>query len=88
MRLLCLDDKTQRKSLKVIQELENIDDECDEKGIAFVRIDNIDEAREYGLDTLPVLVYFEDEIPYVYHGDLMKEEEVRNFYISTFLGNL
>lgn len=49
-------------------ELENIDDECDQNDIAFVKIDNDAEAKEYGIDTLPVLIYFEKRIPYIYEG--------------------
>ncbi|XP_018017937.1 uncharacterized protein LOC108674456 isoform X2 [Hyalella azteca] len=69
-------DREQRKSKKVLAELESIDDECDAKGIMFVKINDPDEAKEYGLDVIPALVYFESEIPYIYEGDLMKEEEV------------
>ncbi|KAF2367458.1 Thioredoxin domain [Trinorchestia longiramus] len=69
-------DREQRKSKKVLAELETIDDECDTKDIMFVKINDPDEAKEYGLDTIPALVYFESEIPYIYEGDLMKEEEV------------
>lgn len=50
-------------------ELENIDDECDANGIAFVKIDNDEEAKEYGIDNIPTLVYFEKKIPHVYEGN-------------------
>ncbi|XP_063877640.1 uncharacterized protein LOC135109832 isoform X16 [Scylla paramamosain] len=69
-------DKDSRRSRKVLAELENIDDECDGRGVYFVKIDNYAEAIEYGIDTIPTLVYFESEIPYIFEGDLMKEEEV------------
>lgn len=59
-----------------MNELENIDDELEKEGIVIVRIDNAAEAKEYGLDHLPALVYFEDKIPAIYEGDLMNEEEV------------
>lgn len=64
------DDKDQRRSKKVLAELENIDDECDEKNIVFVKIDNEEEAKEYGIETIPSLLYFESEIPYIYEGKL------------------
>lgn len=70
------DDKDQKKSQKVIAELENIDDECDQNNIVFVKIDNDDEAKEYGIDQLPSLVLFENKIPHLYEGDLTKEEEL------------
>lgn len=57
-------------------ELENIDDECDKNDIAFVKIDDDKEAKEYGIDTIPTIVLFERRIPHIYEGDLMKEEEL------------
>lgn len=56
--------------------MENIDDECDSLGITFVKIDNIDEAKEYGVDDMPGLLYFEKGIPTVYEGRLEDEEAV------------
>ncbi|XP_045469599.1 uncharacterized protein LOC123677131 isoform X3 [Harmonia axyridis] len=69
-------DKDQKKSQKVLAELENIDDECDQNKIAFVKIDNDEEAKEYGIDSVPTLVYFEKGIPNVYEGDLLKEDDL------------
>lgn len=71
-----LDDKNQKKSQKILVELENIDDECDENDIAFVKIDDPEEAKEYGIDNIPSLVLFERKIPNLYEGDLLKEEEL------------
>lgn len=62
-------------------ELENIDDECDQNNIVFVKIHDIAEAREYGIDNLPSLVYFEKKIPHLYEGDLMNEEELLGWLI-------
>lgn len=59
-----------------MEELENIDDECDSLGVTFVKIDNIDEAKEYGIDSVPSLLYFEKGIPTVYEGRLEDEESV------------
>lgn len=70
------DDNNDKKSDKVLAELENIDDECDQLGISFVKIDNLEEAKEYGIETLPKLLYFEKGIPTVYEGNLEKEEEL------------
>ncbi|GFG32944.1 hypothetical protein Cfor_05504, partial [Coptotermes formosanus] len=74
-------DKDQKKSQKVLLELENIDDECDSNGIAFVKIDNDEEAKEYGIDNIPTLVYFEKKIPHVYEGDLLREEELLGWLV-------
>lgn len=60
----------------MLEELENIDDECDSLGITFVKIDNFDEAKEYGIDSVPSLLYFEKGIPTVYEGRLEDEESV------------
>lgn len=70
------DDNNDKKSQKVLAELENIDDECDQFGILFVKIDNPEEAKEYGIEKLPKLMYFEQGIPTMYEGDLMEEENV------------
>ncbi|XP_063702540.1 uncharacterized protein LOC134832452 isoform X2 [Culicoides brevitarsis] len=74
-------DKDQKKSKNVLAELENIDDECDQHDIAFVKIDDEGEAKEWGIDEFPTLVFYEDGIPHVYEGDLMKEESVLNWLI-------
>ncbi|XP_011311794.1 uncharacterized protein hlk isoform X3 [Fopius arisanus] len=69
-------DKDQKKSQKIVTELENIDDDCDEHDIAFVKIDDDEEAKEYGIDTFPALVLFERGIPHMYDGDLMNEDQL------------
>ncbi|XP_031337168.1 uncharacterized protein LOC116166353 isoform X2 [Photinus pyralis] len=74
-------DREQKKSQKVLAELENIDDECDSNGIAFVKIDDSAEAKEYGIDIIPSLVFFEKRIPCMYEGDLLKEEELLGWLI-------
>lgn len=50
------DDKDQKKSQKVLAELENIDDECDQNDIAFVKIDDDKEAEEWGIEEIPTIV--------------------------------
>lgn len=71
-----LDDNNDKKSQRVLSELENIDDECDALGVAFVKIDNADEAKEYGIEKLPKLLYFEKGIPTVYEGNLEDEQSL------------
>ena len=63
-----IDNKNEAASLDVLKELENIDDECDQKGVIFVKIDNPDEAKEYGIDVVPSLIYFENTIPSLFVG--------------------
>ena len=43
---------------KVLQSLEEIDDDADERGIAFVRIDDWELAKSLGVHALPALLYF------------------------------
>lgn len=47
----------------------------------FVKIDNDEEAKEYGIDSFPCLVYFEKQIPHIYDGDLMKEDDLLGWLI-------
>ena len=65
-----LDKKGDAVSAKVIKAMENIDDECDEQGIIFVKTGDEKKARSFGLTQMPGLVYFEDTIPNIYTGDL------------------
>ncbi|XP_067631588.1 uncharacterized protein hlk isoform X13 [Eurosta solidaginis] len=74
-------DKDQKKSQKVLAELENIDDECDQNDIAFVKIDDDSEAKEWGIDELPAIVFFERGIPHIYEGDLMKEDDLLGWLV-------
>lgn len=52
----------------MLTELENIDDDCDQHNIAFVKISDLNEAKEYGIESLPTLVLFERQIPHIYDG--------------------
>lgn len=63
------DDKDDREDIRILNELENIDDELDKEGIVIVRLDDENEAKEYGIDHLPTLVYFENKIPAIYEGN-------------------
>lgn len=56
MCIIFTDDKEQKLSQKVLAELENIDDECDQHDIAFVKIDDDKEAEEWGIDEIPTIV--------------------------------
>ena len=76
MNFLLLDDKEDAKSQRILQELENIDDDCDRHGIILVKLDNPQEASQYGIEEIPSLVYFEDKIPHLYIGNLENENEV------------
>lgn len=66
----------------MLLELENIDDEADQLGIGFVKINDEDLADEYNLGTLPALVYYRHQIPIIYEGKLFGYPFL---YISIFL---
>lgn len=68
--------------MRILNELENIDDDLTREGITIIRMDNDAEAKEYGIDHLPTLVYFEDKIPALYEGDLLNEDEVLKWLIE------
>lgn len=64
------DDKDDKQDIRILNELENIDDDLEKEDIVIVRIDNDAEAKEYGIDHLPTLIYFENKIPALYEGIL------------------
>ena len=66
--LLSVDKQNHKKSEKVLQKLEEIDDDADEKDVGFVKISDETLAYEYGLEDLPSLVYYRKKIPIVYSG--------------------
>lgn len=68
--------KTDRKTEKVIKELEEIDDEADEQFVLFLKTHDPNAAKKYGIEQFPTLVFFDREIPNIYQGDLLKEDEV------------
>lgn len=99
------DDHGNDDSMTVLEELEQIDDDCDKHGIQFVKIDDAKAAADFGIDTvritsqyprmeikklawrisnlqIPAIVYFEKEIPNVYDGDLMDEEQILKWLLG------
>ena len=45
---LFLDSKNDDQSKKILEQLETIDDDCDRHGIILVKLDNAEEAAQYG----------------------------------------
>ncbi|XP_026480363.1 uncharacterized protein LOC113386820 isoform X1 [Ctenocephalides felis] len=66
----------------ILNELENIDDDCDRHGINFIKTQDIKIAEYYGVTDFPVLVYFENAVPNVFEGSLSEEEEVLQWLIT------
>ncbi|KAG9509760.1 Protein disulfide-isomerase A5, partial [Fragariocoptes setiger] len=76
------DPKIAGKAEKILTSLETIDDDCDEFGISFVKIDSDELAREFGLhDELPALVYFEHQMPSIYEGPYDKAASVLDWIV-------
>lgn len=73
-----IDQPACKKCAKVLQELENIDDEADQLGIGFVKINDEALAEEYNLGTLPALVYYRHQIPIIYEGELLLHSVLPN----------
>lgn len=46
------DDHGNDDSMTVLEELEQIDDDCDKHGIQFVKIDDAKAAADFGIDTV------------------------------------
>lgn len=53
---------------KVLEELENIDDDTERHGIKFVKSCDHTVAKELGVRRYPSLVYFELGVPSIYEG--------------------
>lgn len=68
--------------MTVLEELEKIDDDCDKHGIQFVKIDDDRTSRGYGIESVPAIVFFEKQVPNVYSGDLLNEEEILHWLVS------
>lgn len=62
------DDENDKKSRKILIELENIDDDCDDIGIDFVKISDEGIAQEYDIASMPAIVYFRHRFPQIYEG--------------------
>lgn len=80
--ILILDREGDKKSQKIINELENIDDECEEKEIDFVKTSDSGIEEEYDLATLPALAFYRHQFRTIYNGDLMKEEDILKWVLN------
>lgn len=75
--ILILDEEGDKKSQKIISELENIDDECEEKDISFVKTSDEGIEKEYDLPSLPALVFYRNKFRQIYTGNF---NVMRNAY--------
>ena len=51
-------------------------------GVVLVKIDDPAYAASHGIDATPKLVYFENEVPNIFAGDLSNEDEARDSQIN------
>jgi len=64
------------KTNEILESLETIDDDCDSKGVHFVKIADPAAAYHYGITTLPTLVYFKNSVPNLFDGLLVDDQAV------------
>lgn len=62
--------------------MENIDDECEEKDIDFVKTSDEGIQKEYDLPGLPTLIFYRNRFRHIYTGDLMEEEEILSWVLE------
>lgn len=65
---------------KVLQELEQIDDDTDSFGVDFVKINDKRLAKHYGITKFPALTYFREKKPIIYEGKLTKNRFWRHLW--------
>lgn len=76
------DSENDKKSQKIINELENIDDECEEKDVTFVKISDKNIKQEYDLPKLPCLGFYRKKFRTLFDGDLMNEESILEWVLD------
>ena len=67
----------------ILDELEHIDDELEEKGIEFIKCSDKGVEEEYGFSYVPILIYFQDQIPNAYADDMGEENEILKWLFET-----
>lgn len=76
---------------RVLEELEKIDDEADQAGIKFVKIEDVSLAKSLGVHAIPALVFFKKStVPekhgesesIIYAGDLKKGNKILDWLIA------
>lgn len=72
--LLVLDSNDCKQCPRVLAEIEHIDDDADGAGINFVKIDDRQMAKEYGVFALPAVLFFKmgSKDPVIYAGIYIK----------------
>ena len=60
----------------IVDQLEHIDDELEEKDIELIKCSDKGVEKEYGLGLTPILIHFHNQVPNVYKGELEEENEI------------
>ena len=68
LHYLLSDDADSRKAENLLEVMEQIDDDCAKRGIAFVKVSEEGAAEQHGVARLPSLVFFKSDLPTVYEG--------------------
>lgn len=68
MQFMYIDTRSCHTCDKVLEELENIDDDTDTFGVDFVKINDKRLAKHYGIKNFPALTYFRKKEPIIYEG--------------------
>lgn len=69
---------------RVLAEVEHIDDEADSAGINFVKIDDRNLAKQFGVFALPAILFFKlgSKEPVIYAGDLYDEQQILQWLLT------
>jgi len=67
---------------QILESVETIDDDCDTRGVHFVKIADPAAAYHYGISTLPTLVYFKNSVPNIFDGELLDDEGVLQWLMT------
>ena len=80
-------EENEAESSLVLTALEEIDDDLDEMGVLFVKINEATVASEFGIEDRPTLVIFEKGIPNLFLGNLKNSDEVLEWIIGEISGD-
>lgn len=67
-----------KQCVKVLEELEKIDDDADAHGVNMVKIDDAALAKKYGVFAIPAILFFrnDEKEPVIYAGDFKSGEHI------------
>ena len=83
------DDSKARRTDQLLENLEMIDDDCDTRGIHFVKIAEAGAGDKFGITSLPTLVFFRNNVPNIFEGDYFWKKKIiclvfpRSLFVKT-----